>query len=500
MVPPSAIPAARLRAANDLPIRTDGSHVLYWMIAYRRTASNFALQRAVELAADLKRPLVVLEALRCDYPWASDRLHRFVIEGMAANARALTGTPAVYLPYVEPAPRVASGLLAALAADACVVVTDDYPAFFLPSMIAAAARRLPVRLEAVDSNGIMPMRASAQSFVTAYSFRAFLQRELRNHLSDWPSQIDWSAVPAQSDGSRRTVAGVVARWPMVDPAALDDPTSLSATLPIDHGVRPVAFAGGAPAGGRALGAFVERRLSRYVDDRNEPEVHGTSGLSPYLHFGHVSTHQVFDAVMTSERWTSRKLSNTGGGRRAGWWGVSEAAEAFLDQVVTWRELGFNMCATRPQDYASFGSLPTWARATLAKHADDRRTHVYTREEFEQARTGDPLWNAAERQLTRDGWMHNYLRMLWGKKILEWSASPEEALAHMIAIMDRHAVDGRDPNSYTGYLWTLGRYDRPWAPERPIFGTVRYMSSDNTLRKLHLKRYLQKYGPDGTLEF
>jgi deoxyribodipyrimidine photo-lyase len=202
---------------------------------------------------------------------------------------------------------------------------------------------------------------------------------------------------------------------------------------------------------------------------------------------------VFSAVMTAERWTTRKLGRAATGARQGWWGVPAGAEAFLDQLITWRELGFNMCATRPRDPARFSSLPGWAIATLERHARDRRRWIYSRDQLASAATHDAVWNAAQRQLTRDGWMHNYLRMLWGKKILEWSASPEEALETMTAIMNEQALDGCDPNSYSGYFWTLGRYDRPWAPERPIFGTVRYMSSDNTRRKLKMTNFMEEYG-------
>ncbi len=154
-----------------------------------------------------------------------------------------------------------------------------------------------------------------------------------------------------------------------------------------------------------------------------------------------------------------------------------------------------MCVQR-SDFAEYESLPHWAQATLARHARDKRSPHYTLDELGQADTYDEVWNAAQRQLTRDGRLHNYLRMLWGKKILEWSPTPRDALAVMIELNNKYAVDGRDPNSYSGIFWTLGRYDRPWGPERPIFGTVRYMSSDNTVRKLKLKNYLQKYSEAG----
>jgi deoxyribodipyrimidine photo-lyase len=198
-------------------------------------------------------------------------------------------------------------------------------------------------------------------------------------------------------------------------------------------------------------------------------------------------------VLRREGWTPMLLAPRVDGRRQGWWGVSPPAEAFLDQLVTWRELGLNWAAHRP-DHLEWSSLPAWARATLGRHAADQRVPCYDLAAFQEARTHDPLWNAAQRQLLREGLIHNTLRMLWGKKILEWSASPEAALEIMLQLNDRHALDGRDPNSYTGIFWVLGRHDRPWAPERPILGTVRYMSSGNQAKKHAVKGYLARFGP------
>jgi len=177
--------------------------------------------------------------------------------------------------------------------------------------------------------------------------------------------------------------------------------------------------------------------------------------------------------------------------------VSASAEEFLDEFITWRELGYNMAWQRP-DYADFNSLPDWARQTLEEHEDDPRDHVYTLAEFERGATHDPLWNAAQTQLIREGRIHNYLRMLWGKKILQWTGSPREALAVMIELNNKYALDGRNPNSYSGIFWVLGRYDRPWFPERPVFGTVRYMTSENTARKVRVKEYLKRYSTEDSL--
>jgi len=303
---------SRVRAANNNPIAPAGRYVLYWMTNFRRLRSNFALEQAVVHARELNRPLVILEALRCDYRWASDRLHRFVIDGMAEHARALGGTRVRYLPYVEPSRGAGKGLLAALADDASVVVTDDYPCFFLPRMIAAAARRLNVRVETVDSNGLLPIRATDRSFATAHAFRAYVQRTLRSQLVHWPAEIDFADLPKPP--SLRAIAD---RWPSTPLSALARPNSLLARLPIDHTVAPVqSVPGGEVAARRVLERFVHNRLARYADDQRHPDADGTSHLSPYLHFGHLSAHEVFAAVMKAERWTTRRLATTSRGARS----------------------------------------------------------------------------------------------------------------------------------------------------------------------------------------
>jgi deoxyribodipyrimidine photo-lyase len=266
-------------------------------------------------------------------------------------------------------------------------------------------------------------------------------------------------------------------------------------LPIDHDVAPVALRGGSRAAARVLDDFIEHRLPRYAEARNDPDDGAASGLSPYLHFGHVGAHAVAARVWRAASWDPTRLAGARvSGSREGWWGLPAGSEAFLDELVTWRELGYGFCFHRA-DFDRWASLPAWARATLEQHAGDPRPHLYTRRQLERAATHDPIWNAAQRQLVGEGRIHNYLRMLWGKKILEWSRSPRAALATLIELNNKYAVDGRDPNSYSGIFWTLGRFDRPWGPARPIFGTVRYMSSDATRRKLDLDAYLRRWGDD-----
>lgn len=487
---PSVIDALRLTNRNQQPVRSDGRYVLYWMTAARRTGWNFALQRAVEWAVHLKRPLVVFEPLRCGYQWASDRFHAFVLQGMTDNAAACAKVGVTYLPYVEDRDGNARGLLTQLASDACVVVGDDYPYFFLKHMVASAADQLPVRLELVDGNGLLPLRATIASSPTAYIFRRILQKNLRPHLDAMPLADPLTGVPRLPQPTLPKEWGT--RWRAADPTLLKGTSAALSQLPIHHAVGVVAMRGGALAAGQQLHTFLARGLERYHEERNTVDDGAASGLSPWLHFGQLSAHQVVANVLARESWSPQRLGSAANGKREGWWGLTPGPESFLDELVTWRELGHHYCYHRPA-HDTWDDLPAWARATLDLHAQDPREHVYTLDQFADAATHDPLWNAAQRELRQDGRMHNYLRMLWGKKVLEWTAHPRDALAILTELNNRYAVDGRDPNSSSGISWCLGRFDRPWAPQRPIFGQIRYMSSASTLKKIKLKGYLERYG-------
>ncbi len=487
------VPGQRILPLNRAPLNPGGRYVLYWLTWARRSRYSYGLQRARDRARELGRPLLILEALRCGYPHASDRLHAFILQGMADTAAAFREAPVRLLQYVEPEPGAGRGLLAALAAEAACVVCDWYPAFFLPRMLSAAAGRLPVLVEAVDSCGLLPLAAAGREFARAHDFRRFLQRELPAHLAEppEPEPLAGAGLPAPPALPR----GVGRRWPAAGAALLRARPAALARLPIDHGVPPAPLPGGERAAGKRLAEFVAGGLAAYAEQANQPLPGATSGLSPYLHFGQLSPFEVFTAVARAEGWAPHLLSAKADGRRAGWWGMGPGSEAFLDQLVTWRELGYGFCHHRPRDHADFEALPQWARATLAEHAGDPRPHLYSPAELEAGRARDPVWNAAQNQLRSQGTVAGYLRMLWGKKILEWSPGPREALAVMLRLNDRYALDGRDPNSISGITWCLGRFDRPFGPERPVFGKVRYMSSENTRRKLRLRDYLARWAGD-----
>ncbi len=488
------IPAMRLRAVIEAPLRPERAYVLYWMRASRRIDHNFALDRAVELAQSLGKPLVILEALRCGYRWASARHHAFILAGMHDNRIACARLGVAYHAYVEPSPGHGSGLLRALGLQACAVVTDDHPSFHYPRMLEAAAAQLDVHFEAIDSIGLLPMAAATSAFPTAYAFRAFLQRELPAHLGAMPqtSPLLRAGLPKAT-----LPETITTRWPAADDALLrGDPGPLAA-LPIDHAVGTCALRGGPRAGLALLREFIDTGADTYAERRNNPDDDGGSHLSPYLHFGHVSAHAVLRGLADKLDWNPGDLGRPRRGAREGYWGMPAAVESFLDELVVWRELGHNFAKCR-DDLEHYESLPSWARATLGAHAADPRPYVYTHAQLESASTHDEIWNAAQRQLVREGRMHNYLRMLWGKRVLEWTLEPQVAAQTLIELNNRWALDGRDPNSYSGIFWVFGRYDRPWGPQRPIFGSVRYMSSDATRRKLRLGNYLGRYGEHPTL--
>ncbi|QDT30862.1 cryptochrome/DNA photolyase family protein [Thalassoglobus polymorphus] len=489
------VPEKRIRALNNHDVNPSGDYILYWMIANRRSRSNFSLERAAEWAQRLGKPLIVFEAVRVKYRWASDRLHKFILQGMANQRESFKNAPLTYYCYVEPEPNDGKGLLEELAKKACVVVTDDFPCFFIPTMLKVVSRRVKVKLEAVDSNGLFPMSATDRVFTKAHSFRRFLQKEILEHLDNVPNENFLNQLDLPQTGE--VPQQILSKWPEATDLTLTATADVLKTFPIDHAVKPASFDGGEVAATRTLKEFLDDGFERYADDRNHPDTDASSRLSPYLHFGHISAHTIFSEIAAREGWTPANVAEKPNGSREGWWGMSEHAEGYLDEVITWRELGYNMCS-HESNYDKYESLPDWAKTTLEEHLHDEREYVYSLSEFESASTHDEVWNAAQRQLVQEGRMHNYLRMLWGKKIFEWSETPRDAIQIMIELNNKYAVDGRNPNSYSGIFWVLGRYDRAWGPERSVYGKIRYMTSESTKRKLKMKEYLKRYSSHSKL--
>jgi deoxyribodipyrimidine photo-lyase len=505
--------AARVRVASDRPFNAKGRYVLYWAQMFRRLHSNHALDHALALAAEHKVPLVVYEALKLNYPWASARHHTFILQGMRDSARAAKALGVSYWPFVETPTKDGHGLVKKLTERAVCVVTDDYPAFIVPAHNRALAVKCAVPLILVDGNSMVPLSRLG----AAVSAAAHLRPRIHKLFAE-----EWGRRAAHEPDVPKVAKG------KIDPPfelwdAKQDIAKFVSTLPFDRSVKPVAGAeGGAVAGRAALAHFVADKLPNYAEGRNEPNDparNAASGLSAYLHYGHLSIQEVTEAALGA-KWTPAQI-NPKTRNKDDFFCRDANVNGFLDEAITWRDVGYHWHFTRGQragdrgqqnkswqeksdavpmfnfatmDFAPGGertldvALPEWARASLRKHAGDRREHLYELEEFEAAATHDPLWNAAQRELLRTGRIHNYLRMLWGKKVLEWSASPAAAYRVLEHLNNKYALDGRDPNSYTGVLWCFGLFDRPWPPERPVFGNVRYMSSENTARKFDLDGY------------
>lgn len=492
------VPQIRITTLRD-NIRPKADFVLYWMTTNRRLEWNFGLDRSLEICRELEKPLVILEALRCDYPWVSERLHKFVIEGMREHAMQCQGhANVIYYPFVETEKGQGKGLLSSLAENACAILSDEFPCFFLPKMINAALKQTKCHFESIDSNGLLPMRAAkGKTFTLAHSFRRFLQKTLKPHLQEFPAShplkdFAQASKCKASKSLRRWLTQKQQRWPAETQENLKN-FDLSG-LPIDHKVAAGSCVGGRKEAAARLKTFLEKRLKHYVKQRNHPDTSGSSELSAYLHFGHISAHEIFAKLVELEQWTPSDLAAKAHGKRHGWWSMSESAEAFLDELITWREIGYNMCFLN-DDYADLSSLPKWAQTTIEEHKSDARPYLYSLQDFENGKTHDDVWNAAQRELVKTGRMHNYLRMLWGKKIYHYSPDAQSSLEILIELNNKYALDGRNPNSYSGIFWVLGRYDRAWGPERQVFGKLRFMTSESTKKKIQMKAYLAQYSQE-----
>lgn len=449
----------RIRKLNDAPVRANARFVLYWAQMNRRVESNHALVRAVELANELSLPVLYYEGLTCTYDYANDRLHAFILDGVPETARRLENLGIGYCFYLRRRREDPDDVVYRLAAGAACIVTDDYPTFIAARHNARVPEQVNVAYEAVDSSCIVPMNILAKREYAAYTIRPKITRLLSEHLKPCPTiavRRRWTGAPPEFHTPLQP--GQIAK--------------LIAECEIDHSVLPsVSYTGGRLAAETTLEHFLARNLRRYAREKNNPAAHATSDLSPYLHFGQISALEI--ALAARKHAAEHKL----------------IADEFLEELIVRRELAFNF-ARHSANPACLSNLPDWAKETLRKHAADHRAPNYTRQHFERAETHDALWNACQKELLLRGKIHGYYRMYWGKKIIEWSPTCQDALETMVYLHDRYALDGRDPNTYTNILWCFGLHDRPWQ-ERPVFGMIRYMSLDGMKRKTDVGAYLRE---------
>jgi deoxyribodipyrimidine photo-lyase len=450
----------RITRLNAQPERPERDYVLYWIQIAHRAEQNWALTAAIEAANRLRRPLVVYQGLGCTYPHANDRITRFILEGVSELPARFARRGMRYHFYLRQTARDPNNLVYLLARRAALLVTDDFPAFIIPGQSRNVASRVDTAMWGVDANGMVPLAAIPGEQYGAYTLRPKLRRLFPEH---------WGPVPEpkllhDSLGIRLDVPETPVTTEAID--------SLIARSAIDHTVIPSpVYRGGYRQARARLERFVAGPLASYATARNEPGQERTSRLSAYLHFGQISVQEIAGAVSAAR-------------------GAPQAdRDAYLEELIVRRELAFNFCRYNPH-HRTLDGLPGWAKATLAAHAADPRPWQYAPEEFEAAKTHDDIWNAIQAELLVTGTMFGYYRMYWGKKIIEWSASPEAAQATMIRLHDTYALDGRDPNTYASILWCFGKHDRPWS-ERPVLGTVRYMSRAGMESKTRVADYMAR---------
>ncbi len=443
---------SRVGKLNDAPPRA-GRHVLYWMQASVRTRFNHALEYAIARANDADKPLVVCFGLTEDYPEANERHYAFLLAGLRDVHEALSKRR-IKLVVRRGAP---DRTALALARDACLVVCDRGYLRHQRAWRARLAREARCEVVEVESDLVVPVE-------TASDKREWAARTIRRKLtSRWGVYLEPLAeAHPRKDSRRLAVTGDV------DVRA---PEKVLRELKIDRSVgASTRIEGGERAAGRALRRFLDERLGGYDEGRNEPGAWGVSFMSPFLHFGHISPLEIALAVRGSARAPTRHV------------------DAYLEELLVRRELSANYVWHCP-NYDRYAALPEWARKTLDEHRDDSRQHVYTRAELEAGETHDRYWNAAMREMRETGFMHNYMRMYWGKKLIEWTNTPEYAFRTALALNNKHFIDGRDPNSFVGVGWCFGLHDRAWT-ERAVFGKVRYMNAAGLERKFDMDRYVE----------
>ena len=441
----------RLRLLQDGK-ETNGP-VIYWMSRDQRVHDNWALISAQKLSIEKKKPLLVVFNLVPDFLEAAIRKYGFMLKGLQEVESELgrynipffllQGNPEVEIPKFITKHNTS------------VLVSDFDPLRIKRIWKREVAKKIEIPFYEVDAHNIVPcLITSNKTEFGAYTIRPKIHKLLPEFLDEFPS-IRKMKKTESSTSDKINWDGVLA------------------SLKINREVKEVDWIKpGESAAANSLINFLENKLERYAEDRNDPNKNALSNLSPYLHFGHISAQRV---ALTIQHFYQKNPS----------------ADTFLEELIVRRELSDNFCYFN-QKYDSFDGFHDWAKQTLNQHRKDRRDFVYSIEEFEKANTHEDLWNTAQKELIITGKMHGYMRMYWAKKILEWSKSPEDALSIAIHLNDKYELDGRDPNGYVGCAWSIGGvHDRAWA-ERPVYGKIRYMNRNGAARKFDVNSYIKKY--------
>jgi deoxyribodipyrimidine photo-lyase len=450
---------ARVSVRRGGLFERDGQCVVYWMQRAQRGVDNHAVDLAVKVANLMGLPLVVYFAGISNFPHANLRHYAFLNQGLPDIEADLAERNISFV--MRRAPRESHERLLA-DVHAAFLVGDENPMREPERWRKRLASRIRVPFWTVDTDVVVPSKLIEKAQYGAYTIRPRLYRLLPDFLQPYDNLHAQKAWKMPRGFHADSVHEDITRgW-----------------KDIDRSVMPVeAWKGGTHTAQKRLKLFTGQLLEDYEANRNHPAIDGTSCMSPYLHFGHIGPLTIALAVNAAAKGNAK---------------LRAARDSYFNELIVWRELAINFVRYTPK-YDSRECAESWAKTTIAKHARDEREYLYALRQLENAQTHDDLWNAGQIQMVRHGWMHNYLRMYWAKKILEWTPDVSTAMKYAIYLNDKYSLDGRDPNGYAGIAWAiLGKFDRAWG-ERPIFGKIRYMSGASTGKKVDSRKYIQQMG-------
>ena len=439
----------RIKSLNNKALHK-GKYVLYWMQAAQRTEYNHALEYSILRANELNKPVLVLFGITDDWPEANLRHYYFMLEGLKEIKQNFESM-GIQMVIQHESPDSST---IKLAKDAALVVVDGGQLRIQRKWRINVAKNIPCPLYEVETNLIVPVEeASSKENFSAGTFRPRITKKLNYYL------VSLKHKKLKLDSLNFKFSNF----------NIDNIDKAVSKLKIDRSVSKVkGFRGGSKQAKRLLNSFIRNKLDDFAESRNDPNENCVSNMSPYLHFGQISPLYIAMKVI--------KTSSPG-------------KEAYLEELIVRRELSHNFVFYN-KNYDTFNCLPPWAVRTLNFHRRDKRHYLYSPEQFEKAKTHDPYWNAAQKEMVITGKMHGYMRMYWGKKILEWSKDPRSGFKIALYLNNKYELDGRDPNAFAGVAWCFGKHDRAWS-ERPVFGKIRYMNASGLKRKFDIEAYVNK---------
>ncbi|MFZ8825524.1 MAG: deoxyribodipyrimidine photo-lyase [Candidatus Caldipriscus sp.] len=444
----------RVKALNDGKFNKNGKFVIYWMSQSHRANFNHSLEFAIELSNAYRKPLLVYFPITDRYKYSNARYYKFMLDGILEAKKSIEERGIKFV--IEKVDDIKQRVVE-ISRDAFALITDKAYLKFYRRLNRYVAEKLDIPVYEVESDVCVPVEVASDR-LEPYAFG--LRKKIYSIMDAFIVELKPREVKIKSVSLDFGIGELT----------LKDSLEILDILNIDKSVSLSPFVGGYSQARKYLEEFIERKLHKYKDFRSHPELDYQSNLSPYLHFGQISPIEVVLEVLSK-------------------YGKDENVDSFFNELIVWRELARNFCYYNP-NYNHYEGIPDWAKETLEEHKKDRREYIYTLEELENAKTHDEYWNAAQLELLKTGKMHNYMRMYWCKKIIEWTDDPKQAFDIACYLNDKYELDGRDPNGYAGISWCFGTHDRPWK-ERKIFGKVRYMSASGLEAKFDIKKYVEK---------